>query len=97
MRQDISGSIGCVARDDERIEQYVVAEHDEAECDQPGDSRDFRGGALCVIDRARCHLFLQTDDDFASRVTCFQVSKSISGLIQFVSLVDDWRHLSGLQ
>ena len=46
VREDISRGIGCVTRDDERIEQYVIAEHDDGEREQPGDSRDFCGGAL---------------------------------------------------
>src|SRR5438552_14724310 len=35
-------------------------------------------------------------DHLASSMSLFQVSKSVSGLTQFVSPVDDRRHLSGL-
>ena len=46
MREDISRGIGCVARDDERPEQYVIAEHHEDEREQTRDSGDFRGRVL---------------------------------------------------
>ena len=46
VREDISRSVGRVARNDERIEQHVVTENHDREREQPGDSRDFCGGAL---------------------------------------------------
>ena len=44
--EDISRGVGCVARNDERIEQDVIAEHYDRERENARDSRDFCRGAL---------------------------------------------------
>src|SRR5205823_4236975 len=55
VRENIARGVDGIARDDERAEQYVVAENNEGEPEQARDSRDFCGGPLCVVDLVSCH------------------------------------------
>jgi hypothetical protein len=46
VRENIVSGLHGVSRQDKRIKQYIVAEEDEDESEDAGDSRNFRGGAL---------------------------------------------------
>src|SRR5439155_14456187 len=46
VRENIARRVHGIPRNDERLEQYVIAENDEAECEQTGNACDFGRGAL---------------------------------------------------
>ena len=46
MRENIARGVRGIARNEERLKQYVIAENYQGDCDETCDSRDLGRGAL---------------------------------------------------